>query len=685
MGINVGIDLGTTFSAIAVVDESGRPVIVKNSEDQPITPSVICFNGGDPVVGDEAKEMQALGETDTASFFKRSMGDGSFRLNLKGRDYTPTELSALLLGKLKRDAEDRLGEPIDGAVITVPAYFNNFQREATIKAGETAGLKVLRIINEPTAAAMAYGLDKTSGTRTVLVYDLGGGTFDVSIVRITDKHITVVATDGNHELGGKDWDDRIAGYLSAQFQQEFGRDPLDDAESFQDLLVRTENAKKQLSQREKVQVSIVHDGDRGSYELTRLKFEDLTEDLMERTRSLTSQVLEEGGLTWDKIDGALLVGGSTRMPMVHRFVRDMSGKEPLTGVNVDEAVAMGAAVQAYMDAAQGNGSFSRFLLAGKKETRDVMSHSLGLVAENDDRSRYINSIIIEKNTAVPSSQTRPFQIRTGMNRENTVEVYMLQGESDAPLECSILGKYIFSDIQHTRDRTAILDVQYSYDKNGVVSVSATQQQTGKELPLTVEPVPADMSWLSQPPPEEEEEMFNHLSIFLVLDVSYSMEGAPLREAKQAAKEFVKECDLAHMSVGVAEFGGSARVIIPPSQNAKKINKAVDQLTLNGTTNMTAGIAAAHHQLKKVDSLRYIVLLTDGMPNNKSSAANASSAAQEDGIEIISIGTGGADKHYLKRISSSDTNCLFAQSGSVVAAFSKIAQTLTRSGGQKGLK
>ncbi len=679
MGLNIGIDLGTTFSAVAAVDRSGRPVIVKNADGNSTTPSVIYFDGEPPIVGDEAKEMQAVGQSDIASFFKRSMGDNSFLLNLDGRNYTPTDLSAIVLKHLKDTAETQLGGEITHAVITVPAYFNNFQREATIKAGQMAGLNILRIINEPTAAALAYGLERKGKDQTLLVYDLGGGTFDVTVVKITKKHISVIATDGDHELGGKDWDDRISTYLGQRFKEDYKLDPLDDAESFQDLLIRTENAKRQLSLREKVNVSIVHAGEKKSYPLTRDHFEEMTRDLLERTGGLIEQVMTDSRLQWHDIDGVLLVGGSTRMPMVHRFVESISGKKPLSGVNVDEAVALGAAIQANIDMAETKGNKTPiFSLAGKKKTRDVISHSLGMVAEKEDRSCYINSIIIPKNNPIPSSQVSPFKIRTSKNQENQVEVYMLQGENESPLKCDILGKYVFSGIQHSANQTAILDIQYQYDRSGVVSVSSVQRGTKKSLHLTIEPVPDDLSWLSAPPPPEEEQVVKHVSIFLAIDVSYSMGGPPFEEAQNAARSFVKECDLAHMSVGITQFGSSAEVIIPPSRSAREIENAINRLSIKGSTNMTDGIKVSHLQLKKADSLRYIILFTDGMPDDVVTAEKASLEAREEGIEIIAIGTGGADENYLKKISSSDTHCLFAQSGTVVETFSKIAQELTES-------
>lgn len=688
MAKSIGIDLGTTFSAVAFVDRTGRPMVLKNSDGNPITPSVICFNGGPPLVGEEAKEMQALGDANIASFFKRSMGDPGFILEFDGKTYTPTDLSAIVLKKLKADAEKELEDRVTSAVITVPAYFNNFQRQATIKAGEKAGLEVLRIINEPTAAALAYGLDRQGKEQTLMVYDLGGGTFDVTIVRVDDKSINVIATGGDHELGGKDWDDRIATFLGEQFQQVHGRNPLDDEESFQDLLTRTENGKKQLSKRDNVNVSIVHGGEKESYNLTRSQFEEMTADLMERTRQLCRQVLRESGLAWKDMDGVLLVGGSTRMPMVHDFVTAMCGKKPLTGVNVDEAVALGAAIQAHMDANDRGLGKSRFSLAGKAmETRDVMSHSMGMVAENQDRSRYVNSIIIAKNNPVPCSQTRPYQIRTARGHDSNVEVYMLQGEHNDPLKCNILGKYVFSGISHTPSRHAVLDIQYRYDRNGVVSVAAVQRETGQKLPLTVEPVPADMSWLAQPPKDQEEIINPHLSVIMAVDLSGSMRGQPLREAQTAAKRFVMELDLSHTSVALMVFADKVHLSTHLCQNAKELEQGIDGWLriMNDNTvgwgNFTNPFKQCLDQLNSLDDPRFIIVLTDGVWCQQRRAIESARKCHENGIEIIAVGFGGADRKFLKEIATSDESALFTDLSQLEVSFSKIAQVLTESGGR----
>lgn len=495
----IGIDLGTTFSSVGVVDETGQPRIVNNRMGEPLTPSVIYFGGEEPLVGEEAKAMQGAGEEDVASFFKRSMGNPNYEVAFKGRSYTATELSAILLKSLKADAEAELGTEVTQAVITVPAYFDDPQRKATIEAGKIAGLEVLRIINEPTAAAQAYGVHKKESEQTVLVYDLGGGTFDVSLVRITNKSMIVIGTDGEHELGGKDWDERIAMYLGQKFSDDNGVNPLDDAIAYNDLMVSCEEAKKRLSGMDRARISITHEGVKETYDLTRAEFDEMTKDLMERTQQLTEKVLAELGMTWDRIDGVILVGGSTRMPMVREWVEEMSGKKPIAGVNVDEAVALGAAVEAGVATAERMG----YTLPGVKDKIDVMSHSLGMVAENEDCSRYINSIIIPKNKPIPFSATRSYELKTHERIENKFNVFLLQGESQSPLDCTVLGNYVFSGINHISEKAAGITVAYSYDMNGVVNVEAREESTGRMLPCTVDPVPDDLSWLDRPPELEE--------------------------------------------------------------------------------------------------------------------------------------------------------------------------------------
>src|SRR3954453_17831641 len=391
MATFVGIDLGTTNSVVAYRNAYGRPEVIANREGQNITPSVVYFGTDPPAVGQEAKEWARLGNDEIASFFKPHMGSPLYQLRFHGRDYNATDLSALVLRRLKEDAEAKLGEPVEQAVITVPAYFADAQRKATIDAGNAAGLEVLRIINEPTAAALAYGLQKTGGRETVLIYDLGGGTFDVTIARITPREIAVLSTAGDHDLGGKNWDDRIATFLSEKFAVETGVDPLDDPVALNEVLVRSEQAKWTLSERTTTRITLQLGTERRSYELTRAEFESMTFPLLDRTRSLTEEALAEASMSWKDLSGVLLVGGSTRMPMVRSYVTEMSGAAPRAGVNVDEVVALGAAIQAAMEVGQGAESAAiGFTLAGARRVQDVMSHSLGTVAVSNDGTSYVN-------------------------------------------------------------------------------------------------------------------------------------------------------------------------------------------------------------------------------------------------------------------------------------------------------
>ena len=351
MSIRVGIDLGTTFSAVARINEvSGKPEVIRNSFNSPITPSVLCFEeNGNVLFGEDAKSMQGMGNTNAIAFFKRNMGNDRFCVEFFGKTYNATDLSAILLKSLVKEAEQSCGEKIDSAVITVPAYFTHKERQATIEAGKKAGLKVLSIINEPTAAAFAYGLNEKESEKTILIYDLGGGTFDVTIARIDKNKIDILGSDGNHELGGKDWDDCIAGYLAQRFYEEHGIDLGENEEKVASLLVTAESVKKQLTSKDEVTAQIVYKNIRSSITITEELFEDISDVLINLTKDLTDNLIKSIGLSWSDITGVILVGGSTRMRMIYNYVKNMSGKEPLFGVNVDEAVALGAAIRANID------------------------------------------------------------------------------------------------------------------------------------------------------------------------------------------------------------------------------------------------------------------------------------------------------------------------------------------------
>ena len=686
--MHVGIDLGTTFSSVAYFDTAAKkPVIIKNNNNNAGTPSVLCFKGRDVFYGDEAKEMQSVGEDNTIAFYKRNMGNKNFCVNLDGKDYNSEDLSAIFLKKLVKEAEENSGLKIDSAVITVPAYFNDDQRNATIRAGEKAGLKVLRIINEPTAAAIAYGMNDTTSTKRVLVYDLGGGTFDVTVVEITPEDIRVLGTDGDHQLGGKDWDDALAMYICQQFEDEYGIDVLDDAEGFYEILVKSEKAKKELTARQEAKMTVSHSGYKGTYSITREDFASITASLMERTCMLCEKVLSEIGLTWKDIDSTLLVGGSTRMLMVHDYIKNMTGKAPESGVNVDEAVALGAATQAQIDVERNEAmKKSSFFLGGKKpkiefsltakNITDVTAHSLGMVSVSEDRSKYVNTIIISKNSSVPSSSKKPFKLVTRYCKSGETEVYILQGESDWPLDCSILGKYVISGIKTDVGKETILDIQYEYDINGVVNVTATQRETGSSLNVKKEPVPSDMSWLGLPPDSKSEEVIEEITVMLVIDVSGSMSGRPLSEAKKAAKNLVGELDMRYAEVGVVAFSDEpCTLVLSPSKDLRKIEHAIDTMPTGCGTDEP--ITQVYSWLNKNDDRRkFMVILTDGEWIGENEAISSSARCKKAGIEIFAVGIGSANHAFLKKIATSSDMALMTNLSALSQSFSGIAQAIT---------
>ena len=687
----VGIDLGTTNSVVASLDGYGRPVVLANRDGRNITPSVIYFGSDPPAVGDEAKEWARLGNDEIASFFKPHMGSASYRLHFGGRDYDAAELSSLVLQRLKADAETALRRPVERAVITVPAYFADAQRKATIEAGRRAGLDVSRIINEPTAAALAYGLGRTGLTvatapaaatdETVLIYDLGGGTFDVTVARLSPGGVDVLATAGDHDLGGKNWDDRIATFLAEKFQTATGVDPLDDPLMLNEVLTLAEQAKWSLSERTSTRVAIQLGRNRHSFELTRAEFDTMTAPLMDRTRRLTEEALGESGLTWGNLAGVLLVGGSTRMPMVRSFVRSMAGQEPRSGVNVDEVVALGAALSAAIetDTPATLAGQPRYTLGGTPRINDVMAHSLGAVAVSPDGARYCNDIIIARNQPIPTSASKSYVHATLGGRNDTIEVYLTQGESDRPLDCSILGKYVFAGIQNT-DVEVTVDVALSYDRDGVVQVQATQRDTRHRLGLRVEPVPDDLAWLGLPPRcEAIEAPLDPIRLFLLIDVSASMAGEPLREAQLAAYEFLDKCDFTRTEVGLISFSDEVVLQSEATDNARKVRAAIGRLEPDGTTDLFSALEMARHRLNRLDRLRYLVILTDGYPDAPEAAVEEAVRTRCEGIEIVAIGTGDADLAYLQRLASTEAGSIFARGGELVGAFGHIARMIAQGG------
>ena len=474
MGKAVGIDLGTTNSVVAVL-EAGEPVVIPNSEGSRTTPSVVAFSkAGEVLVGEVAKRQAITNPDRTFRSVKRHMGENWKSDDIDGKQYTPQEISARTLMKLKRDAEAYLGDTVTQAVITVPAYFDDAQRTATKEAGQIAGLEVLRIINEPTAAALAYGLDKGSEDETVLVFDLGGGTFDVSVLEIGDGVFEVKSTHGDTHLGGDDWDQRIIDWMVQQFKAAHGVDLAADRMATQRLKEAAEKAKIELSQTQQTQINLpfitataagpLHMDET----LTRAKFQEMTADLIERCRKPFEQAITDAGLSKGQINHVIMVGGSTRMPAVQDLVQSMTGKEPNRTVNPDEVVAVGAAVQAGVL----RGDVKDVLLL------DVTPLSLGIETKGGVMTK-----LIERNTTIPTRRTEVFT--TADDMQPSVEIHVLQGEREMANYNKTLGKFQLVDLPPAPRGVPQIEVTFDIDANGIVHVSAKDRATNKEQSMTI--------------------------------------------------------------------------------------------------------------------------------------------------------------------------------------------------------
>ncbi|MDJ1088236.1 molecular chaperone DnaK [Macrococcus caseolyticus] len=468
----IGIDLGTTNSCVAVL-EGGEPKVIANPEGNRTTPSVVAFKNGETQVGEVAKR-QAITNPNTIISIKRHMGT-DYKENIEGKEYSPQEISAMILQNLKATAESYLGEKVTKAVITVPAYFNDAERQATKDAGKIAGLEVERIINEPTAAALAYGLDKTDKEQKVLVFDLGGGTFDVSILELGDGVFEVLSTSGDNKLGGDDFDQVIIDYLVEEFKKENGLDLSQDKMAMQRLKDAAEKAKKDLSGVSSTQISLpfISAGEAGPLHLevtlSRAKFEELSHTLVERTMGPTRQAMKDAGLSNADIDEVILVGGSTRIPAVQEAIKKELGKEPNKGVNPDEVVAMGAAIQGGVI----TGDVKDVVLL------DVTPLSLGIETMGG-----VSTVLIERNTTIPTSKSQVFS--TAADNQPAVDIHVLQGERQMAADNKTLGRFQLTDIPPAPRGMPQIEVTFDIDKNGIVNVTAKDLGTQKEQKITIQ-------------------------------------------------------------------------------------------------------------------------------------------------------------------------------------------------------
>ncbi|QGJ68921.1 Molecular chaperone DnaK [Planctomycetales bacterium 10988] len=483
----VGIDLGTTYSAMAWIDETGRSALLRNSEGSTVTPSVVLFDDQEVVVGKEAKSVAVLKADRVASCAKRDMGKPFYSRPINGKQLRPEVIQSYILRKLKEDMLEAIGPELQ-SIITVPAFFDEPRRRATYDAGVMAGLNVLDILNEPTAAALSFGeqlgyLTKYGAPQErikVVVYDLGGGTFDVTLIDMQAGDLKTICTDGDVQLGGYDWDMRLVDLMAERFMAEHILDPREDLASMQRLIGQAEEAKHTLTARQRAKVTVHHAGQEIEIKITRADFEEATLDLLERTKFTTNNLIKTAGLTWDKIDRILMTGGSTRMPMVAAMLRDISGIEPDHGVNPDEAVARGAAI------------YSRYLLAAKGEAghqptfdvTNVNAHSLGIEGYDLQTSQKTNTILIQKNTPLPAKKTLKCVTRQANQRSIVVQV--LEGESSDPEDCSRIGRTVLRELPPNLPKDWPVHITYEYEVNGRLKVQAQVENTQNAVSLELE-------------------------------------------------------------------------------------------------------------------------------------------------------------------------------------------------------
>ena len=666
--INVGIDLGTTYSAVATFSkEEGKVKLLKNSYGKEFTPSVLWIENGKVSIGEDAKAEQKAGNTSTVAFYKSMMGDDNYRAYIDGKEYSAMELSTMYLRELKAEIERENGVQIGGAVITVPAYFNEKQRNQTRLAGEKAGFKVFMLLNEPTSAIIAYGLTG-GGKKNVLVYDLGGGTFDVTVAEVNGTAINVLATNGNHQLGGKDWDQALLDEIVDRFRYEHGVDIKYYPNELSELQVKCEDAKKKLSSLSSTTISIVCDGVTGRFDVTREEFDEKTSGLLNETYLLINDTFNEIGAArgtsfgWKDIDEVVLVGGSTRMPQVRDMIVAEYGRAPITkDINVDTIVASGAAMQAELcvssticltvvdkKATQATGKTQvATLTISNADIKDITAHSLGMLAMAADEKSYVNSIIIPKNSNVNVPFAKDFVFGG-----KKLDVYVLQGESRDPHQTAIIGRYEITGMKG--DKKENITVTFLYNSDGVVEVTA-RIKGGAELRVERKDVAEDMTDIINRLKKEADEAKNarKVEITVIIDVSGSMSGDRIEKARQAARGFVDDVlKIPGATISLIGFADSEQYACKKSRDKQALYDAIAGIWNLPVGGGTSGkpIAYCYRDYDR-DAAKVMIVLTDGYWGNQSSEISASDAAKAEGIIIYGIGIGEADQTFLDRISS----------------------------------
>ena len=679
----IGIDLGTTFSAVAHINDNGVPELIPNKDGDRLTPSVILYDDGEFNVGMDAKRSAVAFPEDIVAFIKLEMGKSitEFSREFGGKEYSPEDLSAEILKTLKDDAENALGGEITDAVITVPAYFNDPQRKTTIRAGEIAGLNVRRIINEPTAAALSYGTHLSGSQSRILVFDLGGGTFDVTIMEVKGEEMNVLVTGGDHRLGGKDWDEKIINHVAEHFEMEHGANPTTDPSASCDLRQRAVDAKIALSALSSTTLNINYAGRALRFQLTREEFEAMTTDLVERCRSLVDVVLHEKKMTTAQIDTVLLVGGSTRMPMIKDMIEEHFGKPPQVSGSPDETVALGAALMGELIEPEPR----RFLpgqvrdrTVGIQRFSDVCSHSLGMAVLSES-GELRNSTIIPKNTNIPCDVSKD-DYKTTVPNQKEFDVIVLQGPEDfSPRECEVRDAYEVSGIPEY-PAGAPIKVTFKYNVDGTIEVAAEDVHSKKVL--SVELKAGDIDWDALVAPEP---VSIPMDIALVIDCSGSMNrGRKLHNAKKAAIRFLDDIDPS-FRVGLVSFQNRATVEMTLTEDFRELSRKINALNAGGGNNDEEAIAFAQDRvLADSQNIKVLVLLADGRPAYRDAMLREAARAKRQDIQMITIGVGNdVDSDLLKQVASTPENYYFVEeSVQLESTFTTIASRLvTESSGR----
>ncbi|HVR05021.1 MAG TPA: Hsp70 family protein [Solirubrobacteraceae bacterium] len=670
----VGIDLGTTISLLASLEPDGRVTVLGTRDGGPRLRSVVHVDAdAATIVGEQAERLALLDPDSVFALFKRSMGK-QWSAAAGGRRWRPQDLSAVVLEALLDDAGASLGERPSSAVVTIPAYFGDHARRATLEAGELSSLDILALLHEPTAACIACrSLMQAQGT--VLVYDLGGGTFDVSVMEFRGDSADVLATAGDHRLGGKDWDDVIVDLVAERLQERGVEDPRDDMALLGELQARARDAKHALSRIEKTAVTLQAGGRIERVELERAAFWRRAQPLFDRTEELVARVVDDVGGA-GRIRHVLLAGGSTRMPPCGEIAFRATGCTPLAGVDADEAVARGAALFAGLLAERATAGRATGHTAIAR-VRDVTAHALGFVVISADGSRYVNEVMIPRNAPLPAHASKRHRLDPPRGRApQMLAVHMLQGEAQRPLDTEALGKWTFTDIPGDPRDPIEVEVGYNYDANGVVRVTATI--AGLELAApTIDREDLDLRWTDEDPREQDSAA--DLVAVLTIDVSRSMKGEKLREAKAACLEFIAELDNAGLGdrTAVISFGSEAHTVVSIGDAPTHARAAVQRLAIAGSTNLAAGLAAAERQLAAHSGRRAVVVLTDGEPNDPDAALSARDRLAERDVEVIARGVAGADRVFLERLATGDGELV--QSGQLGGNFRGIARQLVNAG------